>query len=108
MEGTRAAERGWTRVESRTDNATTTTPLERDLAELVVRVLQLETAPEAIDPRAPLFDAGLGLDSIDALEISLAISKTYGVALRSDDPRNAEIFGSLRGLADFVAANRTV
>ncbi len=82
------------------------TPFELEVARLIVEQLHLETDPAAIDPVAPLFGEGLGLDSIDALEMSLAISKTYGVTLRSDDPRNKEIFASLRGLAGFIAASR--
>lgn len=81
---------------------------ERELAVLLVESLNLEdTAPESIDPEAPLFGDGLGLDSIDALELSLAISKTYGFQLRSDNEDNRRIFGSLRALAAHVEQNRT-
>lgn len=74
-----------------------------ELAELIVSELQLEiTAPE-IEADAPLFGDGLGLDSIDALELAVAISKRYGVELRSDDARNHQIFASLRHLAAYVA-----
>jgi acyl carrier protein len=92
-----------------TDALTTewhTTPLEADLAKLIVTTLTLETAPGEIAPEAPLFGEGLGLDSIDALELSLAISKAYGVQLRSDDARNHQIFASLRSLAAHVEAHR--
>lgn len=82
-------------------------PEEHELAVLMVRSLQLETPVEAIDPVAPLFGEGLGLDSIDALELSLAISREYGIELRSDDERNGQIFASLRALADHVTAHRT-
>lgn len=77
------------------------------LATLIVSALQLEVAPAAIDPAAPMFGEGLGLDSIDALELALAISRAYGFELRSDDERNQRIFASLRTLADHVEANRT-
>jgi acyl carrier protein len=94
---------------SATDAPTTewrTTSLEADLAKLIVTALTLETAPGEIAPEAPLFGEGLGLDSIDALELSLAISKAYGVQLRSDDARNHQIFASLRSLAAHVEAHR--
>ena len=78
-------------------------PAERELAELLVECLNLEdVAPAEIDPEAPLFNAGLGLDSIDALELSLAISKRYGVQLRSDNDGNRRIFSSLRALSAHV------
>jgi acyl carrier protein len=79
------------------------TPAERALAELLVECLNLEDVAAAdIDPEAPLFNAGLGLDSIDALELSLAISKRYGVQLRSDNDGNRSIFASLRALSAHV------
>lgn len=81
---------------------------ERELAELIVTALNLEdVAPESIDPEAPLFKTGLGLDSIDALEIALEISKRYGFQLRSDDENNQRIFSSLRSLAAHIAEHRT-
>ena len=84
------------------------TDAERELAELLVESLNLEdVAPEAIDPEAPLFNTGLGLDSIDALELALAISKRYGFQLRSDDEENRRIFASLRSLSDYIQKNRT-
>jgi len=81
--------------------------LEADLARLIVTALSLEVAPEEIVPDAPLFGEGLGLDSIDALEMALAISKAYGVQLKSDDERNHRIFASLRALAAHVEKHRT-
>jgi acyl carrier protein len=85
------------------------TDAERELAELLVESLNLDgVAPAEIDPEAPLFGAGLGLDSIDALELSLAISKRYGFQLRSDNDDNRRIFGSLRALSEHVQQNRTV
>jgi acyl carrier protein len=83
------------------------TPAEQALAELIVSSLQLEVAPEEIEPEARLFGEGLGLDSIDALELALAISRTYGFELRSDDERNERIFASLRSLSNHVEAHRT-
>ena len=83
-------------------------PAERDLAALLVQSLNLEGVDAAgIDPEAPLFNEGLGLDSIDALELALAISKQYGFQLRSDNDANRRIFGSLRALSAHVEANRT-
>ena len=81
-------------------------PFERELAQLMVENLQLEITAGEIAPDAPLFGAGLGLDSIDALELALAISKTYGVELKSDDEQNRQIFASLRHLARHIAAAR--
>jgi acyl carrier protein len=80
--------------------------LERELAQLFVEALNLETTAEAIDVEAPLFGDGLGLDSIDILEVALEISHRYGFQLRSDDENNHRIFQSLRTLAAHVAANR--
>lgn len=80
---------------------------ERELAELIVTALNLEgVAPADIDPEAPLFKSGLGLDSIDALELALEISKRYGFQLRSDDENNVRIFSSLRSLAAHIATHR--
>jgi acyl carrier protein len=81
--------------------------LERELAELLVKALHLELEPAAIDPSAPLYGDGLGLDSIDILEIALEVSQRYGFELRSDDEDNVRIFSSLRDLALHVAAQRT-
>jgi acyl carrier protein len=80
---------------------------EQELAELLVKALNLEVAPSAIDPNAPLYGDGLGLDSIDILEVALEVSHRYGFDLRSDDQNNVRIFSSLRSLAAHVAANRT-
>ena len=83
--------------------------LERELAELFVEALNLELAAGGIDPAAPLFGdgLGLGLDSIDILEVALEVSHRYGFQLRSDDERNRDIFQSLRSLAAHVAQRRT-
>jgi len=79
----------------------------RDVAQLIVATLHLENRPEDIDPDQPLFGEGLGLDSIDALELALAISRTYGLELKSDDERNRRIFASLRSLTAHIAAHRS-
>lgn len=85
------------------------TPAERELAELIVANLNLEgVQPAQIQPDAPLFGGELGLDSIDALELSLAISRRYGFQLRSDNPDNRRIFGSLRALSEFVEKQKAV
>ena len=81
--------------------------LERDLAALFVQALNLEVKAETIDPAAPLFGDGLGLDSIDILEVALEVSQRYGFQLRSDDENNQQIFASLRSLAAHVARHRT-
>jgi acyl carrier protein len=79
---------------------------EIELAQLIVTTLNLEVAPSEIDPTAPLYGEGLGLDSIDILEVALAISKTFGVKLRADDKNNVKIFSSLRNLNHYVQQNR--
>jgi acyl carrier protein len=81
--------------------------LERDLAGLFVQALNLETAAADIDPEASLFGDGLGLDSIDILEVALEVSQRYGFQLRSDDQNNQQIFRNLRSLAAHVAQHRT-
>lgn len=87
----------------------TQTAAERELADLLVESLNLEDVEAgAIDPEAPLFNTGLGLDSIDALELALAISKKYGFQLRSDNDENRRIFASLRALSAHVETNKAV
>jgi len=78
-----------------------------EVAELIVTALNLDMLPADIEPDAPLFDAGLGLDSIDVLEIALVISKRYGFQVRSDNEDNLRIFSSLRALATHIATQRT-
>lgn len=80
---------------------------EQELAEILVDSLNLDVAVEDIEPEAPLFGDGLGLDSIDALEIAMELSRRYGMQLRSDDPDNERIFSSLRALAAHVDSHRT-
>lgn len=81
--------------------------LELEVAGLIVEALNLEMAPEEIDPAAPLYGEGLGLDSIDILEIALVVSKRYGFQLRSDSEDNTRIFASLANLSVHIAAHRT-
>ena len=81
--------------------------LERELASLFVQALNLETKAEEIDAEASLFGDGLGLDSIDILEVALEISQRYGFQLRSDGENNQQIFQNLRSLAAHVAQHRT-
>ncbi|HMJ29901.1 MAG TPA: phosphopantetheine-binding protein [Burkholderiales bacterium] len=79
---------------------------ELKLAQLIVSSLNLETQAAEIDPSAPLYGEGMGLDSIDILEVALAISKAYGVKLRSDDEQNRKIFTSLRSLNQHIQQHR--
>ncbi|HEY5321267.1 MAG TPA: phosphopantetheine-binding protein [Caldimonas sp.] len=82
------------------------TDLQREVATILVEALNLEIAADAIDPDAPLYGEGLGLDSIDILEVALVVSQRYGFQLRSDDEDNVRIFRSLASLAEHIAANR--
>jgi acyl carrier protein len=79
-----------------------------EVAEVIIETLVLEDVTvDDIDPKAPLFGDGLGLDSIDALELSFAIAQRYGVKLRSDDERNMDIFSSLDALSRHISEHRT-
>ncbi|MEX0960212.1 MAG: phosphopantetheine-binding protein [Burkholderiales bacterium] len=89
------------------DTVTAMSDQERELAELIVATLNLEITAAEIDPAAPLFRDGLGLDSIDVLEIALAVSKKYGFQIKSDDADNVRIFSSLRSLNEHVQLHRT-
>lgn len=80
--------------------------LEADLAALLVSCLNLEIDAADIDPSSPLYGDGIGLDSIDILELALEVSQRYGIQLRSDDESNQQIFQSLRSLASHVATHR--
>lgn len=82
------------------------TPEELELARLIVTTLNLEARAEQVDPAAPLYGEGLGLDSIDVLEVALAVSKAYGVKLRADDENNRQIFSSLRSLGQHIQQHR--
>ena len=79
---------------------------ELELARLIITTLKLDFEPAEITPDAPLYGDGLGLDSIDVLEVALAISKTYGVKLRSDDQDNRRIFASVRSLYRHIEQRR--
>lgn len=78
-----------------------------EVAELIVSALNLDMSPSEIEADAPLFGEGLGLDSIDVLEIALVVSKRYGFQLRSDNEDNVRIFASLRALTAHIAGQRT-
>jgi acyl carrier protein len=81
--------------------------LEADLKKLIVEALVLEDiAPEEIETDAPLFVEGLGLDSIDALELAMALEERYGVKIEDDPDENRRIFASVKSLADFVTAQQ--
>ena len=88
-------------------NASAADALLPELARLIVSALNLELKPEEIGPDDALYGEGLGLDSIDILEVALAVSKHFGVQLRADNENNVAIFRSLRSLAEFVSANRS-
>lgn len=85
----------------------TESDLASEVAGLIVAALNLDVAPAEIDADAPLYGEGLGLDSIDILEIALVVSKRYGVQLRADSQENQRIFASLRHLCGYIAAHRT-
>ncbi|HEY8427303.1 MAG TPA: phosphopantetheine-binding protein [Sandaracinaceae bacterium] len=83
------------------------TDLEKELKELIIEALMLEDmAVEDIDSDAPLFVEGLGLDSIDALELAMAIDKKYGVRIKADDEQNRRIFSNVKSLAAYVYQHR--
>jgi acyl carrier protein len=81
--------------------------LEAEVIQLLVTSLNLEVKPSDVTGDTPLYGDGLGLDSIDILEIALAVSKRYGFQMRSDDPRNVESFSSIRALSLYIAQERT-
>jgi acyl carrier protein len=84
----------------------THTDLQREVAALLVEALNLDIEPGAIDAQAPLYGEGLGLDSIDILEVALVVSQRYGFQLRSDDEDNVRIFTSLASLTEHIASHR--
>jgi acyl carrier protein len=88
------------------DSADTLTTFEQEIAQLIVDSLNLETQPNEIRPDQPLFGEGLGLDSIDALELSLSISQKFGIKIRSNDGNIENIFSSLRALSQYIEKNR--
>ena len=84
-----------------------TEDLQREVAELMIECLNLEMSADQITPDAPLYGEGLGLDSIDVLEVALDVSKRYGLQLRADSEDNQHLFSSLRNLCDYIATQRT-
>ena len=90
-----------------TPNAANSDALLAEVADMIVTALNLEIASADIVPDAPLYDQGLGLDSIDILEVALVVSKHYGFQLRADNEDNVRIFSSLRSLTNHIAAHRT-
>ena len=84
-----------------------TAGLQLEIAELMVQALNLEVAATEIQPDAPLYGKGLGLDSIDILELALVVSKRYGLQLKADSEDNHRIFSSLHSLAEYVAVHKT-
>ncbi len=87
--------------------AASTAALQLEVAELMIECLNLEITADQIAPDAPLYGDGLGLDSIDVLEVALVVSKHYGLKLRADSADNQHTFNSLRSLSDFIAEQRT-
>ena len=81
------------------------TPIIRELATLITQAVNLEVAPDEIDPDAPLYKEGLGLDSIDILEVALVVAKRYNLQLKAESEENHVIFASLRNLAGYVATH---
>lgn len=81
--------------------------LQLEIAELMVQALNLDVSAAEIQPDEPLYGNGLGLDSIDILEVALVVSKRYGLQLKADSEDNHRIFGSLRSLMEYVAAHKT-
>ncbi len=79
---------------------------EAELAQLIIKTLNLEISAAEIDPEAPLYGEGLGLNSIDVLKIALGVSKAFGVKLRADDKNNVKIFQSLRSLNAYIQQHR--
>lgn len=80
--------------------------LQNEVAELIVSTLNLDVSPDEIQPDASLYGEGLGLDSIDILEVALVVSKRFGFQLRADNADNVSIFSSLASLTRHIAANR--
>jgi acyl carrier protein len=83
-------------------------PDEEEVKQLIIEVLQLEDiTPADIDPDAPLFVEGLGLDSIDALELGVALQKRYGISLSAESEDTRRHFASVRSLGALIASSRT-
>ncbi len=88
-------------------NPPVTTEFRNEVAEAVIAALNLDLAIGEIDPEAPLYGDGLGLDSIDILEVALVTSKKYGLQIKADSPDNAKIFKCLNSLCEYIVTNRT-
>jgi acyl carrier protein len=87
--------------------AETNAELEREVAQLIVSALNLEVAPQNIEAESDLYGDGLGLDSIDILEIALVVSKQYGIQMKTEGDDSSLIFKSLRSLSAYIAEKRT-
>lgn len=85
----------------------TTADFYTEVSNLVIETLNLEATPDEVNLDDPMYGDGLGLDSIDILEIALVVSKTYGLQLRADNKDNHTIFNSMRSFADYIQNNRT-
>ncbi|MEN9903414.1 MAG: hypothetical protein RL651_2078 [Pseudomonadota bacterium] len=88
-------------------NPPVTTEFRNEVAEAIIAALNLDLAIGEIDPEAPLYGDGLGLDSIDILEVALVTSKKYGLQIKADSPDNAKIFKCLNSLCEYIVTNRT-
>lgn len=83
------------------------TPQEAEIAQMIIDAVNLEDVTvDDIDPKESIFNDGLGLDSIDALEISLEIQKRYGIKIKSGDKNVSQVFASVASLSEFVEANK--
>ena len=88
-------------------NPPVTTEFRNEVAEAIIAALNLDLAIGEIDPEAPLYGDGLGLDSIDILEVALVTSKKYGLQIKADSPDNAKIFKCLNSLCEYIVTNRS-
>jgi acyl carrier protein len=82
--------------------------LQNEVTQLIIQALNLDVVAETINPDDPLYGDGLGLDSIDVLEVALLVSKKYGLQLRANDDDNHVIFSSLRSLTEYIMAHRSI
>lgn len=89
-------------------NITSTAALQDEVAKLMIECLNLDVTADQIIPDAPLYGEGLGLDSIDILEVALMVSKRYGLQISTDSADNQQIFSSLRSLCDYIAAHKSL
>lgn len=89
-------------------NITSSAALQDEVAKLMIECLNLDVTADQIIPDAPLYGEGLGLDSIDILEVALMVSKRYGLQISTDSADNQQIFSSLRSLCDYIAAHKSL